>query len=50
MLKIGDLVLAHDKLSVIVATVILCAVLYAFFNYTRLGTAMRATSKNMLAA
>ena len=24
--------------------------LYAFFNYTRLGTAMRATSENMLAA
>ena len=50
VLKVGDLVLAHDKLSVIVATVILCAVLYAFFNYTRMGTAMRATSENMLAA
>ena len=50
VLKIGDLVLAHDKLSVIVATVILCVVLYAFFNYTRMGTAMRATSENMLAA
>ena len=50
VVRIGDLVLAHDKLSVIVATVILCAVLFAFFNYTRLGTAMRATSENMLAA
>jgi branched-chain amino acid transport system permease protein len=50
VVKIGDLVLAHDKLSVIVATVILCIVLFAFFNYTRLGTAMRATSENMLAA
>jgi branched-chain amino acid transport system permease protein len=50
VLKVGDLVLAHDKLSVIVATVILCVVLYAFFNYTRMGTAMRATSENMLAA
>jgi len=50
VLKVGDLVLAHDKLSVIVATVILCIVLYAFFNYTRMGTAMRATSENMLAA
>ena len=48
--KLGDLVIAHDKLSVIVATVILCGVLYAFFNYTRMGTAMRATSENMLAA
>jgi hypothetical protein len=35
--KLGDLVIAHDKLSVIVATVILCAVLYAFFNYTKDG-------------
>ena len=50
VLKIGDLVLAHDKLSVIVATMILCAILYVFFNKTRLGTAMRATSENMLAA
>lgn len=50
VLKIGDLVLAHDKLSVIVATVILIIVLYLFFNRTRLGTAMRATSENMLAA
>ena len=50
VLRIGELVLAHDKLSVIVATVILCVVLYLFFNRTTLGTAMRATSENMLAA
>ncbi len=50
VLRIGNLVLAHDKLSVIVATVILIAILYVFFNKTRLGTAMRATSENMLAA
>ena len=50
VIRIGNLVLAHDKLSVIVATVILCALLYVFFNQTRLGTAMRATSENMLAA
>ncbi|QQS13185.1 MAG: branched-chain amino acid ABC transporter permease [Rhodospirillales bacterium] len=49
-LKLGDLVIAHDKLSVIVATILLCAVLYVFFNKTRMGTAMRATSENMLAA
>ncbi len=50
VLRIGDLVLAHDKLSVIVATIILCIALYLFFNRTKLGTAMRATSENMLAA
>ncbi len=46
----GDLVLGLDKLSVIFVTVLLCAALYFFFNRTRLGTAMRATSENMLAA
>ncbi|BAT61379.1 high-affinity branched-chain amino acid transport system permease protein LivH [Variibacter gotjawalensis] len=50
LLKIGDLVIAYDKLSIIVATVILCVVLYFFFAKTRLGIAMRATSENMLAA
>src|SRR5262249_54790587 len=50
VLKIGSLVLAYDKLSVIAATVILCALLYLFFNRTTLGTAMRASSENMLAA
>ena len=46
----GSLVLAYDKLSVIAATMILCALLYLFFNKTTLGTAMRASSENMLAA
>src|SRR5450759_1185340 len=46
----GMLVLAYDKLSVIAATIILCALLYMFFNRTTLGTAMRASSENMLAA
>ena len=50
VVNIGDLVLAYDKLSVIVATVILISILWLFFNKTRLGTAMRATSENMLAA
>ena len=50
VLRIGSLVLAYDKLSVIAATVILCTLLYLFFNRTTLGTAMRATSENMLAA
>lgn len=50
VVRIGDLVLAYDKLSVIVATAILCFVLYLFFNKTRMGTAMRASSENMLAA
>jgi len=50
VLRIGSLVLAYDKLSVIAATVVLCGLLYLFFNRTTLGTAMRASSENMLAA
>jgi branched-chain amino acid transport system permease protein len=50
VMKIGSLVLAHDKLSVIVATILLCGVLYLFFSRTRMGVAMQATSQNMLAA
>jgi branched-chain amino acid transport system permease protein len=39
VVRIGSLVLADDKLSVIAATIILCALLYLFFNRTTLGTA-----------
>jgi branched-chain amino acid transport system permease protein len=50
VMRLGNLVIAHDKLSVIVATVLLCGVLYLFFSRTRMGVAMQATSQNMLAA
>ena len=40
VVRLGSLVLAYDKLSVIAATIILCALLYLFFNRTMLGTAM----------
>lgn len=50
VVRIGSLVLADDKLSVIIATVLLCGVLYFFFSRTRMGIAMQATSQNMLAA
>ncbi|MEQ1648155.1 MAG: branched-chain amino acid ABC transporter permease [Hyphomicrobiaceae bacterium] len=49
-LNLGGVVIAHDKLSIVFATIILCIILYYFFNKTRVGTAMRATSENMLAA
>ncbi len=48
--KSGGLVLSVEHLVIIVATVILVALLYAFFRYTRLGIAMQATSQNQLAA
>ncbi|MGE0659821.1 MAG: branched-chain amino acid ABC transporter permease [Reyranellaceae bacterium] len=50
VVRIGGLVIADDKVSIIVATVLLCVVLYFFFSRTRMGVAMQATSQNMLAA
>ena len=48
--EIGGLVLSDVSLSIIVGTLILCAVLYLFFSRTRLGIAMQAASQNQLAA
>ena len=42
--------MSHEYVSIIVGTVLLCAVLYAFFTYTRVGVAMQAASQNQLAA
>ena len=50
VMHVGKLVIAHDKLSVIVATVLLCGALWLYFNKTRMGVAMQATSQNMLGA
>ena len=48
--NVGGLVLNVEQMVVIVATAILCAVLYAMFRYTRVGVAMQASSQNQLAA
>ncbi|HEX9323912.1 MAG TPA: branched-chain amino acid ABC transporter permease [Xanthobacteraceae bacterium] len=48
--RFGPLVLGEDKLSVIVATILLCLALWIYFNKTRMGVAMQATSQNMLGA
>ena len=48
--QVGGVTLSHQYLSIIVGTLLLCGVLYAFFNHTRLGVAMQATSQNQLAA
>jgi branched-chain amino acid transport system permease protein len=47
---IGGVSISHEYVSIIVGTVLLCAVLYAFFTRTRFGVAMQATSQNQLAA
>jgi len=47
---VGGVSVSHEYASIIIGTVILCAVLYAFFTFTKLGVAMQAASQNQLAA
>jgi branched-chain amino acid transport system permease protein len=48
--KVGGVVLPVQQLMVIGLTVALCAGLYLFFRFARIGVAMQATSQNQLAA
>ncbi len=48
--NVGGVVLPVQQLGVIAMTAALCAVLYLFFRFSRLGVAMQATSQNQLAA
>jgi branched-chain amino acid transport system permease protein len=48
--RIGGVSVSHEYVSIIVGTLVLCAVLYAFFTYSRVGVAMQAASQNQLAA
>ena len=50
VLRIGGLTIGYENLAVIGGTAVLCAGLYLFFRFTRLGIAMQATSQNQLAA
>jgi branched-chain amino acid transport system permease protein len=47
---VGGVSVSHEYVSIIIGTVILCALLYVFFTHTRLGVAMQAASQNQLAA
>lgn len=48
--RFGGVVLGLDEVSVIIVTIVLTVALYFFFNTTRLGVAMQASSQNQLAA
>jgi len=50
VLRLGQLVIAHNDIAIIVLTTLLCAGLYLFFKRTRIGVAMQASSQNQLAA
>ena len=44
------LAISSDRIAIVVATAVLCGVLYLFFSRTRFGIAMQAASQNQLAA
>ena len=46
----GPLIISWEHLSIITITTALILILFAFFRYTRVGTTMRATSQNQMAA
>jgi branched-chain amino acid transport system permease protein len=48
--RIGGVSVSHEYVAIIVGTVVLCALLYAFFTHSRVGVAMQAASQNQLAA
>ena len=50
VLRAGGVILPVQQLMVIALTAGLCASLYLFFRFTKVGVAMQATSQNQLAA
>jgi len=48
--RFGGLVLGLDEVTIIIVTILLTIALYFYFNLTRLGVAMQASSQNQLAA
>jgi branched-chain amino acid transport system permease protein len=48
--KLGGLMLNAEQTAVMVATGVLCGLLYLMFRYSKLGIAMQASSQNQLAA
>lgn len=47
---LGEIAISYDHALIVATTVGLCAGLYLFFRYTKLGIAMQASSQNQLAA
>ena len=50
IIRAGELVIGMEHVVIIAATMLLCAVLFLFFRYSRIGIAMQAASQNQLAA
>ncbi|TNC79775.1 MAG: branched-chain amino acid ABC transporter permease [Oleiphilus sp.] len=49
-IELGGLVITIERVAVIIGTIIVTSLLYAFFRFTRVGVAMQASSQNQLAA
>jgi branched-chain amino acid transport system permease protein len=50
VIRAGELAIGMENVVIIAATILLCAVLYLFFRFSRIGIAMQAASQNQLAA
>ena len=50
VLNIEGLILGYENIAIVIGTAVLCALLFIFFRFTRLGIAMQAVSQNQLAA
>jgi branched-chain amino acid transport system permease protein len=48
--RFGGVVLGLDEVTIIIVTMVLTIILYFYFNLTKLGVAMQASSQNQLAA
>lgn len=48
--QLGGLVVNLEQLAIIVSTIVLCALLFVLFRYSKIGIAMQASSQNQLAA
>ena len=47
---LGSITISADRAAIVIATILLCVLLYLFFSKTRYGIAMQAASQNQLAA
>ncbi len=48
--ELGSITISADRAAIVIATILLCVLLYLFFSKTRYGIAMQAASQNQLAA
>lgn len=50
VVEIGGIVIATNRLAIILGTVLICTILYVFLSRSRVGLAIQAASQNQLAA